>query len=203
MVKNTEVTKEILQRSSIAAGTAIETDQLVTIASGDRSKDTLPSTAANEQRAGQDIEKETELPISTPQSASSILSVVKPICTTSSQTKDETTKYVAIQEKEPPVNPKNISEVKGASISLHTCEKNTNEANMQLTVSGSGGPSNSSGVASNSGVAQGNNITSTVSSPPASRRSWAPLTGSRSRNPISTTSNVGIANSRNGVRHPQ
>ena len=166
MVKNTEVTKEILQRSSIAAGTAIETDQLVTIASGDRSKDTLPSTAANEHRAQEDIKKETELPISTLQSASSNLSVAKPICPTRSQTKDETTKNVASQEKELPVNSKISPEVKGALISLHTCEKSTSEATMQLTVSGSGGPSNNSGGASNSVVAQGNNITSTVSSPP-------------------------------------
>ncbi len=106
MVRNTEATKETLQRSSIAAGTAIETDQLVTIASGDKKKDTLPSTAANETKATKVVEKDAEIPISTSKSASASLSVVKRTSPTSNQTKDETTKLVTVSDKQLPVNSK-------------------------------------------------------------------------------------------------
>ena len=38
---------------------------------------------------------------------------------------------------------------------------------------------------------------------PMARRSWAPRTGSRRRNARTTKTNVGTANTKNGVRHPK
>ena len=156
MVKDKDSKKEIKQSSSIAEEIVIgKNPELGYTSSGDRLQETLPLTAPI-----------SDEPKSIPKSVSLSIGDLKDTQPTSNQTKDETRKDLKLPEKEAVVNSKTDSEFKKKILSLHESEKSTSDANMQLTVSGSGGPPNSSGGTSTGVVAQAGSTASNVSSPP-------------------------------------
>ena len=167
MVNNTEGTKEALQSSSISSETKIESNQnLETIAADKVVEDNQPIKVADNHNTNHIIEKDIKQVSSTAKNISAPQSALQSAHENSNSEKNEKSDSLNSKGKDPLPTKEEGSDIKGVETPICVPGQDKCENNMQLTVSGSAGSSNTAGGPGNGAVVQGTTSSTSVSSPP-------------------------------------
>jgi len=167
MVNNTEGTKEALQSSSISSETKIESNQnLETITADKVVEDNQPIKVADNHNTNHIIEKDIKQVSSTAKNISAPQSALQSAHENSNSEKNEKSDSLNSKGKDPLPTKEEGSDIKGVETPICVPGQDKCENNMQLTVSGSAGSSNTAGGPGNGAVVQGTTSSTNVSSPP-------------------------------------